>query len=77
MHLETLDMSVSHSCACMFSAMAIVGFCVGRGLNVRASGGFSLNDTSWAISAMVRACKLHVLLITIGMTSTCNRLLFC
>jgi hypothetical protein len=37
------------------------------------SGGFSLNDTSWAISANVRVWKFLVLLITIGITSTCSR----
>ncbi len=37
------------------------------------SGGFSLRDTSWAISASVRVWKFLVLLITIGITSTCIR----
>ena len=32
------------------------------------SGGFSLRDTSWAISASVRVWKFLVLLITIGIT---------
>ena len=41
------------------------------------SGGFDLNDTSWAISAIVRVWKLPVLLITIGITSRCSRPLLC
>ena len=41
------------------------------------SGGFSLNDTSWVISAIVRVCKLHVMLITIGITSICSRPFLC
>ncbi len=77
MLLEILDMRVSHSCACMCCDMAIVCACGGRDLYVRLSGGFSLNDTSWAISAIVRVWKLHVLLITIGITSTCSRPLLC
>ncbi len=54
MLLETLDMRVSNSCACMCSAMMILYACVGSGLYVKASGVFSLNDSSLAISAMVR-----------------------
>ena len=41
------------------------------------SGGFSLRDTSWAISASVRVWKFLVLLNTIGITSTCIRPLLC
>ncbi len=41
------------------------------------SGGFSLNDTSWAISANVRVWKSPVRLITIGITSTGSRPLLC
>ena len=41
------------------------------------SGGFSLRDTSWAISASVRVWKFSVLLITIGIASTCIRPLSC
>jgi hypothetical protein len=47
---ETLDIRVSHSCACMCVVMSIVCACVGSVLYVRASGGFSLTNTSWAIS---------------------------
>ena len=51
MVLEISDINVSHSCAWTCSAIAI--FCVGFGsdLYVIASDGFSLNDTSHAISA--------------------------
>jgi hypothetical protein len=70
-------MRVSHSCACMCSAMAIVCACVENYLYVRASSGFSLDDISWTISAMVCVWKLPVLLITIGIIFTCSRLLLC
>ncbi len=75
--LDIADIRVSHSCACMWSGMAIVCACDGRDLYVRVSGGFSLNDTSWAISANVRVWKLLVLLIIIGITSTYCRPLLC
>ena len=75
--LEILDIRVSHSCACMCSVTEIVWAWSGRDLYVRVSGGFSLKDTSWAISASVRVWKFHVLLITIGITSTCIRPLSC
>jgi hypothetical protein len=65
--LETLDMRVGHSCAFMYSAIAIIYACVGRNLYVRASGGLSLNDANWTIFARVRVWKLPVLLITTGM----------
>ncbi len=68
---------MSHSCACMCSDMAIVCACGGRDLYVRVSGGFSSKDTSWANSAIVLVWKLHVLFITIGITSTCSRSLLC
>ena len=57
--------------------MAIVCDCDGKDLYIRVSGRVSLNDTSWAISAIVRVWKLYVLLITIGITSACSRLLLC
>ncbi len=65
--LEILEMYVSHSCAWMCSAIAIL--CVGLGscLYVRVSGGSSLNATSCAISSSVRTLKVHARLITIGM----------
>ena len=44
--------------------------CVGSVLYVRVSGGFSLEDTSWAISARVRVWKVPILLITFGMILT-------
>ena len=52
--LETLDIRVSHSCACMCIVMAIFLACVGSVLYVRASDGFSLNDTGWGISDKMR-----------------------
>ena len=70
-------MRVSHSCACMCCAIVIVCACVGRVLYDRASGGFSLNNTSWEISARVLVWKLPVLLMTIGMICTCSRPLLC
>jgi hypothetical protein len=78
MLLEIVDIRVSHSCACMWSdMMAIVCACAGSDLYVRVPDGFSLNDTSWAISASVRVWKLLVLLITIGIIFTCSRPLLC
>ena len=65
--LETLNMSVSHSCAWTWIAIAIVCACVGSNLYVSVYGGLSLKDTSCAISARVRVWKLPVLLITMGM----------
>jgi hypothetical protein len=70
-------MRVSHSCACVCSAIAIVCAGVERDFYVGESGGFSLNDTIWAISAKVRVWKLPIMLTTIGMISTCSRLLVC
>ena len=52
--LETFDISVSHTSACTCSTMAIVCARVGHVVQVRASSGFSLNETSWAISTRVR-----------------------
>ena len=65
--LETLDISVSHSCAWTWSAMAIVCACVGSDLYVNMlSSGFSFKDISRAFSANVRVWKLPVLRITMG-----------
>jgi len=75
--LETLDISVSHSCACTCSVMAIDCACFGRVLNERTYVDFSLNETSCSIFAMVRAWKLPVLLMTIGKIWTCNLLSLC
>ncbi len=44
--LETLDISVSHSCACTWIAMVIDCACGGSDLYVRLSGGFSFKDIS-------------------------------
>ena len=44
--LETLDMSVSPSCAWTCIAMAIVCACVGSAIYAMLFGGFSLKDTS-------------------------------
>ena len=65
--LETLDISVSHSCAWTWIAMAILCSCDGSDLYVILSGGFSLKDTSCAISANVIVWKLQDMLITMGM----------
>ena len=46
MLLETLDISVSHSCLWTWIAMAIVCACVGSDLYAMLSGEFSLKDTS-------------------------------
>ena len=70
-------MRVSHSCACMCSAIVIVCACVGMVLYVRVSGRFSLNETSLAIFARVLMWKLPVLLMTIGMICSCSRPLLC
>jgi hypothetical protein len=44
--LETLEISVSHSCAWTWIAMVIDCACGGSVLYVRLSGGFSWNETS-------------------------------
>jgi hypothetical protein len=44
--LETLDISVSHSCEWTWIDMTIVCACVGSDLYVLLFGGFSLKDTS-------------------------------
>ena len=77
MLLETFEMRASHFCACMCSAIVIVCACVGRVLHARASGGLSLNDLSWAISARVLVWKLPVLLMTFRMICTCSCPLLC
>jgi hypothetical protein len=68
--LETFEMRVRPSRACMCSAIVIVCGCVGSVLYVSAFVGFSLNDASWAISARVLVWKLPVLLLTIVMICT-------
>ena len=42
----------------------------GSCLKASASGGSSLNETNWAISASVLTWKVHVRLMTIGMILT-------
>ena len=69
MFLESLDMRVSHSCACMWSAMTMSRAGVGSCLYVRVSGGSSWKETSCAISASVLVWKDPVLLMTMGMIS--------
>jgi hypothetical protein len=56
---------VSHSCACTWSAIAILLDGLGSCLKVSSSGGSSLNKTSCAISASVLTWKGPVRLITI------------
>ena len=63
---ETMEISLSHSCAYRWIVMAIACACVGRDLYFRVSGGVSLKDTSCAISYMVRVWNFPVLLITMG-----------
>ncbi len=75
--LETLDISVSHSCAWICSAITILFACGGNVLYVSAFGGFSLNVISWASSARVLVWKFPVLLITIGIISTSSLPLLC
>jgi hypothetical protein len=52
--LETLDIRVSHSCACTWIAMAIDCVCVGSVLYVSVFDGLSLDGINRVISAMVR-----------------------
>ena len=70
MLLETLEISVSHSCAWTWIAMVIDCACGGSDLYVRLSGGFSWKETSWASSANVLVWKLPVLLMTMGIICT-------
>ena len=69
MFLESLDMRVSHSCACMCSAMAMSRAGGGSCLYVRVSGGSSWKEISCAIAASVLVWKDPVLLMTMGMIS--------
>ena len=69
MFLESLDMSVSHSCACMCSAIAMSRAGVGSCLYVRVTGGSSWKEISCAIAASVLVWKDPVLLMTMGMIS--------
>ena len=65
--LEILDMWDSHSCACTWSAIVILLAVGGNCVNVSSSGGSSVNETSWEISASVLTWKVPVRLMTIGM----------
>ena len=55
-----------HSCACAWSAIAIFLAMVGSCLKVHASGGSSLKDTSWAMSARVQTFNVPIWLIATG-----------
>ena len=68
--LEVLDMWDSHSCAYTCSAIVILLAVRGTCLKVSSSGGSSLNEPSWAISARFLTWKVHVRLMTIGMVLT-------
>jgi len=68
--LEVLDMLYSHSCACTWSSIAILLAVRGSCLNVSSSGGSSLNETSWVISARVLTWKVPVRLMTTGIILT-------
>ena len=68
--LELLDIWDSHFCACAWSAIAIFLYVVGSCLKVSSSGGSSLKETSWAISARVLTWNVLVRLMTIGIIST-------
>ena len=64
--LEILDMWDRHSYACTWGAVAILLAVGGSCLKVSPSGGSSVNETSWEISARVLTWKVHVRLMTLG-----------
>ncbi len=66
MILEVLDMWDSHSCVCTCIAIAILLAMRGSCLKVSSSGGSSVNETSWAISARVLTWKVPFRLMTMG-----------
>ena len=68
--LEVLDIWDSHYCACTCSAIAILLVVLGSCLKVSSSGGSSLKETSWAISAKVFTWKVAVRLMTMGIIFT-------
>ena len=68
--LEILDMQDSHSCACTWSAIVILLAVGGSSLKVSSSGSYSVNETSWEISARVLTWKVPVRLLTMGMILT-------
>ena len=67
---EVLDMLDNHSCACTWSAIAIMLAVRGSCLNASPSGSSSLNETSWAISAKVLTWKVPVRLMAMGIILT-------
>ncbi len=68
--LEVFDIWDSHSCACTYSAIAILLVVVGSCLKVSSFGGSSLKEPSWEISAKVLTWKMPVWLITMGIIFT-------
>ena len=68
--LEILDIWDSHSCACTWSAIAILLAMGDSCLKVSSSGGSSVNETNCEISACVLTWKVPVRLMTMGMILT-------
>ncbi len=68
--LEVLDIWGNHSWACTCRAIAIRLAVFGSCLKVSSSGGSSLKETSWAISAKVLTWKMPVRLMTMGVIFT-------
>ncbi len=64
--LEVLDIRDSHSWAYTCRAIAILLAELCSCLKVSSSGGSSLKETSWAISAKVLTWKVPVRLMTMG-----------
>ncbi len=68
--LEILDMWDSHSCACTWSAIAILLAVGDSCLKVSPFGGSFVIETSWEISARVLTWKVPVRMMTMGMILT-------
>ncbi len=68
--LEVLDIWDNHSWTCTCRAIAIILAMFGSCLKVSSSGGSSLKETSWAISAKALTWKVPVRLITMGIIFT-------
>ena len=68
--LEILDIWDSHFCACTWSAIVILLAVGNNCLKISPSGGSSVNETSWEISARVLTWKVPVRLMTMGMILT-------
>ena len=64
--IEVLDIWDDHSWACTCRAVAIILAAFDSCLKVGSSGGSSLNETSWAISAKVLTLKVPVRLMIMG-----------